>query len=107
MQQTTKFISVRDAYKATSFSTQFTDSQASKQNGSRTRLLNAAKLCCCDQYLLTLSNLEDEHFPVSELHWYTDNDISAIMKRKLSEKFYVQFLTIAWGTDLTSQFLFQ
>ena len=82
-------------------------SQASKQNGSRTRILNAAKLCCCDQYLLTLSNLDDEHFPISELHWYADNDISAIMKRSLSEKFYAQVLTFAWGTDLSTQFLLQ
>ena len=63
-------------------------SQASKQPGSRTRILNAALLCCNDQYSLTLRNLEDAYFPVSELHWYLDNDISAIMQRNLNEKLY-------------------
>ena len=79
--------------------------EKSKQNGSRTRLLNAAKLCCNDQYLLTLCSMEDQHFPVCELQWYSDNDISAIMKRNLSERFYQQFLNFAWGTDLATQFL--
>ena len=77
----------------------------SKRHGSRTRILNATKMCCRDQYLLTLRNLEEECFPVCELHWYTDNEITAIMKRNLSERLYEQFLNFAWGMDLASQFL--
>ena len=83
------------------------NSQASKQHGSRKRILNAALLCCIDQYLLTLCDLEETYFPVSELHWRHDNAVSAIMKRNLSEKFYIRFLQFAWGSDLASQFLLQ
>jgi hypothetical protein len=83
------------------------NSQASKQPGSRTRLLNAAILCCNDQYLLTLRNLEDAHFPVSELHWYLDNDVSAITKLNLNEKVYKKFVEFAWGCDHAAQLLLQ
>ena len=83
------------------------NSQASKQPGSRTRILNAALLCCNDQYLLTLRNLEDAHFPVSELHWYLDSDISAIMKRNLNDKLYQNFVKFAWGCEHASQLLLQ
>ena len=81
------------------------NSQASKQPGSRARLLNAALLCCNDQYLLNLRNLDDAHFPVSELHWYLDNDISAIMRLNLNETVYKKFVEFAWGCDCASQFL--
>ena len=80
-------------------------SEESKKRGSRTRILNAAMMYCRDQYLLTLRNLEEEYFPVCELHWYTDSEITAIMKHNLSGRFYEQFLNFAWGTNLASQFL--
>ena len=80
-------------------------SQESKQPGSRTRLLNAALLCCNDHYLHTLRNLEDAYFPVSELHWLLDNDISAIVRINLNEAVYKKFVQFAWGCDCASQFL--
>ena len=79
-------------------------SEMSKTQGSRLRILNAAKMCCSEQGILTLCNLEDAYFTVSELHWYADNDVIVIMKRNLPAPIYEQFLTLAWGENLTSQF---
>ena len=68
-------------------------------------ILNAALLCCNDQYLHTLRNLEDAYFPVSELHRLPDNDTSAIMRINFNEAVYKKFVQFAWGCDCASQFL--
>ena len=77
----------------------------SKQPGSRTRILNAAILCCNDQYLHTVRNLEDAYFPVSELNQLPDNDITAIMRINFNEPVYKKFVQLAWGCDRASQLL--
>ena len=77
----------------------------SKQPGSRTRILNAATLCCNDQYLLTVRNLDDAYMPVNELNLLPDNDITAMMRINFNELVYQKFLRLAWGCDLASQLL--
>ena len=68
-------------------------------------ILNAAILCCNDQYLHTVRNLDDAYFPVSELTQLPDNDITAIMRINFNEPVYKKFVQLAWGCDRASQLL--
>ena len=77
----------------------------SKQPGSRTRILNAATLCCNDQYLHTVRSLADAYLPVSELNQLPDNDITAIMRINFNAPVYKKFVQLAWGCDRASQLL--
>ena len=77
----------------------------SKQPGSRTRILNAATLCCNDQYMHTVRNLDDAYMPVNELNLLPDNDITAMMRINFNEPVYKKFIQLAWGCDLASQLL--
>jgi hypothetical protein len=77
----------------------------SKQPGSRTMILNAAILCCNDQYVHTVRNLDDAYMPVSELNQLPDNDITAMMRINFNEPVYKKFVQLAWGCEFASQLL--
>ena len=71
--------------------------------GHLQRVRGAALAQCHDAPLLTIKNMKDEWFPVSDLLRMEMNDIPPIIKKNLGTHAYHSFMKNAYRIDFTDQ----
>ena len=67
--------------------------------GSRTRILEAVRYCCGWQNIQTICGKNGAYLPVSEVQYYSDNDILLWMKLNLNTVTYSIFCKRVWGKE--------
>ena len=70
-----------------------------QEPGSRTRILEAVRYCCGWQNIQTICGKNGAYLPVSEVQYYSDNDILLWMKLNLNTVTYSIFCKRVWGKE--------
>ena len=66
---------------------------------SRVRILEAVRYCCAWQNLSTICGRNGAYLPVSEVQYYSDNDVLLWMKLNLNTVTYSIFCKRVWGKE--------